>query len=112
MQLRVVVEPRAPEPEHAARDPQDDTADHLKRPGGVDEIRFVATLALLDRRRDTDIGKHGQANQKHIDQGHQTEGFGEKNAGEQQVRGKADKLRGGVAKRHPSGAADQPSDHI
>lgn len=64
----------------------------VDRPCRIEKSGLLTPLVLNDTRADADIRKQAQALKKDADKGHQSEGFREQQASEDQVARKAERL--------------------
>ena len=92
----------------AAAQPQDHPADGLHGEGGVQKRPVVSPAALQDGRGDAHVGEVVQALDDDHDQGHQAEHLGEQQAGQDQIRGQADRLDAPEADHRQRRAAKGP----
>ena len=91
-QQRLMVEPGHRPGQRAGDGEEHHRADHVQRPGGVQEIGVVAPFGRLDRGLDAQVRQHRQADQQDRDQGHGAERLGEQQPRQDQVRTEADRL--------------------
>jgi len=96
-------------PAHDQAEPEEDEApDDLDRPGGVEQLLIVASLALDDRRPDAHIGEQLEPRDEDRRQRHQAERAWVEDPGEDQVTAKAEDVLGPVPDDRPAGAREKP----
>ena len=102
---RLAVEAGERPGERAGGEPEQDAADDVQRPGGVEEARIVAARIVGDRRGGAHVGEVAEADHRDGDESHHPERLGKEQARQDQVRAEADALRGDEAEDRPGRAA-------
>ena len=105
---RLRVEPGKGQGQGTGGEPQEHAADHVQRPGGVEEVRIVSAPAVRDRGARPHVGEVAEADHRDGDEGHHAEGFGEEHACQDEVGAEPDDLRSDESGDGPGRAAHGP----
>ena len=107
-QERFVVDHRHGPCQRTGHKPEAHAAQGLNGPSGIEEGGVVASFALHDGGADANVGELHEALDDDGYNGHQAEGFGEEEAGQDEVRCKAQDLRPAKARDGAQSACQEP----